>query len=207
MGKLILVTGGARSGKSTFAENKAKELVKGVGIGVSVGVDARTDLNVITCGNVLYIATAIPFDEEMKERVKLHKERRPHNWLTYEGYRNLKEVYESTEDFKVILLDCITVMVTNLMFDITGENIEEFSNERLELLEKNIFEEIVDFLNVAKQKSQTVIMVTNELGMGIVPEYKFGRVFRDIAGRVNQYIAANADEVYFAVCGIPMKIK
>jgi adenosylcobinamide kinase / adenosylcobinamide-phosphate guanylyltransferase len=197
MGKLILVTGGARSGKSTFAENKAKELVNGVGIDVDVNASE----------NVLYIATAIPFDDEMKERVKLHKERRPQNWLTFEGYRNLKQVYESTEDFKVILLDCITVMVTNLMFDITGENIEEFSNEGLELLEKSIFDEIVDFLNVAKQKSQTVIMVTNELGMGIVPEYKFGRVFRDIAGRVNQYIAANSDEVYFAVCGIPMKIK
>jgi adenosylcobinamide kinase / adenosylcobinamide-phosphate guanylyltransferase len=199
MGKLILVTGGARSGKSTFAENKAKEIVK--------SVDVDVDVDVSTSENVLYIATAIPFDDEMKERVKLHKERRPENWLTFEGYRNLKQVYESTEDFKVILLDCITVMVTNLMFDITGENIEEFSNESLELLEKSIFEEIVDFLEVAKQKSQTVIMVTNELGMGIVPEYKFGRVFRDIAGRVNQYIAANADEVYFAVCGIPMKIK
>lgn len=96
MGKIILITGGARSGKSSYAENMAK----------------------VYGEKVLYIATAIPYDEEMRERIMKHKEARPANWHTYEGYKNLKSVFEKNDlNFEVVLLDCITVMVTNLMFD------------------------------------------------------------------------------------------
>lgn len=185
MGKLILVTGGSRSGKSSYAEKLAKELSE----------------------SVMYIATSVPFDEEMKDRVRRHRESRPSNWGTLETYRNLKQVYELEDEFDVILVDCITVMVTNLLFEaVTGDfealNEREFSN-----IEKLILAEIEDFLMIAKRKPQTVIMVTNEIGSGLVPEYKSGRIFRDIAGRTNQFLASLSDEVYFTVCGIPMKIK
>jgi len=185
MGRVIVITGGARSGKSTYAEHKALEYG----------------------GNVMYIATAIPFDDEMQDRVKKHKARRPEEWLTYEAYKDLKKVYNSKASFEVILLDCITVMVTNLLFDSAGGDFEVLTNDEINAIEKSIMAEIKEFLGAVGDNSQTVIMVTNELGSGIVPEYKSGRVFRDIAGRVNQFIASCADEVYLTVCGIPMRIK
>ena len=186
MGKMILITGGARSGKSSYAENLAKELGE----------------------KVLYIATAVPFDDEMKDRIFKHRESRPANWYTYEGYRNLKQVFENdTMSFEVILLDCITVMVTNLMFDLMGEDVEALTAEDVSRIEKEVMKEVSDFVISTYENSKTVIFVTNELGSGLVPEYKLGRIFRDIAGRVNQYIAGRADEVFMTVCGIPMKIK
>ena len=186
MAKIILITGGARSGKSTFAEKLAKE----------------------TNEKVLYVATSIPFDEEMKERVKKHKERRPNNWDTFEGYKDLKSIFVNPSlDFEIVLLDCVTIMVTNLLFDKTGEDIESFSEEELNHIEAEILKEIADFLDAADKTTKTIILVTNEVGFGIVPEYKLARVFRDIAGRVNQYIANRAKEVSLVVCGIQMKVK
>ena len=186
MKNIILITGGARSGKSTYAEELAKEAK----------------------GGVLYIATSIPFDDEMKDRVKKHKERRPSTWDTFEGYKNLKKVfYNKNLQFDTILLDCITIMVTNLMFDKAGDNFDELNEQEINTMEKDILQEVNDFLNAAEESLKTIIIVTNELGSGIVPEYKMSRVFRDIAGRVNQYIASRASEVNLVVCGIPIKIK
>jgi len=186
MKNIILVTGGARSGKSTYAEKLAKE----------------------EKGGVLYIATSIPFDDEMKDRVKKHKQRRPEAWHTFEGYKNLKQVFYNEEiKFDTILLDCITIMVTNLMFDFAGDNFNELNNEAIDTMESKILQEVADFLCHAEKSTKTIIIVTNEIGAGIVPEYKMARVFRDIAGRVNQYIASRAQEVHLVVCGIPIKIK
>jgi adenosylcobinamide kinase/adenosylcobinamide-phosphate guanylyltransferase len=186
MKKIVLITGGARSGKSTYAEEVAKKANSGV----------------------LYIATSIPFDDEMKDRVKKHKERRPDTWHTFEGYKNLKQVFYNNEmEFDTILLDCVTIMVTNLMFDRAGDNFDELDNEDIDSMENEILYEVSDFLKEVEKNSKTVILVTNEIGCGIVPEYKMSRVFRDIAGRVNQYIATRADEVHMVVCGIPIKIK
>jgi len=186
MRKVILVTGGARSGKSTYAENLAK----------AVGND------------VMYIATSIPFDDEMKERIKKHRERRPANWGTFEGYLNLKEIfYKKDIHFEAILLDCITIMITNLMFEFGGFEIENLDEEAINAIEKRILLEISEFLDEAKLNQKTVILVTNEVGFGIVPDNRLARIFRDIAGRINQYVAARADEVYLVVCGLPLKIK
>lgn len=186
MSKIILVTGGARSGKSTYAESLA----------------------IASAEKVLYIATSIPFDEEMKERVRKHKERRPTSWDTYEGYRGLNNiVYKEAEEYSFLLLDCVTILVSNLMYDEIGEEIETFSEEKLNNLEENILKEIKEFLDAIDKTSKTLILVTNEVGFGIVPEYKLARVFRDISGRVNQYIARRADEVTLVVCGIPVKVK
>jgi len=186
MNNIIFITGGARSGKSTYAEKLASE----------------------TKGQVLYIATSIPFDDEMKDRVKKHKERRPATWCTFEGYKNLKQVfYNNDMQFDTILLDCITIMVTNLMFETAGDNFDDLSDESIATMEKEILQEVSDFLFEAEKSRKTVIIVTNEIGCGIVPEYKMARVFRDIAGRVNQYIASRSQEVHLVVCGIPIKIK
>lgn len=186
MKNIVLITGGARSGKSTYAEKLANQAKSGV----------------------LYIATSIPFDDEMKDRVKKHKERRPSTWYTFEGYRNLKSVFYNEEmQFDTILLDCITIMVTNLMFDNAGDSFDDLSNEAIDTMESEILQEVADFLNEAEKSTKTIIIVTNEIGSGIVPEYKMARVFRDIAGRVNQYIADRAQEVHLVVCGIPIKIK
>lgn len=186
MKNIVLITGGARSGKSTYAEKLAKEEKSGV----------------------LYIATSIPFDDEMKDRVKKHKERRPSTWHTFEGYKNLKQVFYNEEmQFGTILLDCITIMVTNLMFDIAGDSFDALNNEAIDTMESEILQEVADFICEGEKSSKTIIIVTNEIGSGIVPEYKMARVFRDIAGRVNQYIASRAKEVHLVVSGIPIKIK
>ena len=109
--------------------------------------------------------------------------------------------------FDTILLDCITIMVTNLMFDSAGDNFDDLNDEAIDTMESEILQEVADFLDEAEKSKKTIIIVTNEIGCGIVPEYKMARVFRDIAGRVNQYIASRSDEVNMVVCGIPIKIK
>lgn len=182
MKELVLVTGGARSGKSSYAESYLKEGFERVG----------------------YLATAIPYDDEMKSRIRKHKEQRPQHWTTYEGHRNLGKVIEEREE-EALLLDCITILVTNLLFDYLGSKSIEEVNEKA--LEKYITDEISKVLDGAKKYKGTLVMVTNELGSGLVPEHKLGRVFRDIAGRVNQHIAKEADKVFLAVSGIPVQIK
>lgn len=186
MGKAILITGGARSGKSSYAEKLAKELE----------------------GNVLYIATSIPFDEEMKLRIKKHKESRPQEWDTFEGYKGLGRVIsDKGRQYKGILLDCITVMVTNLFLEYTGMEGINFPREDFIKAEKAIEKEIEELMKGIGESEATVMLVTNELGSGIVPENTLARAFRDIAGRVNQYIGSRCDEVYMTVCGIPLKLK
>lgn len=186
MGKSILITGGARSGKSSYAEKLARELG----------------------GDVLYIATSIPFDEEMKSRVKKHRESRPVEWDTYEGYRGLGRVIaEEGSRYKGILLDCVTVMVTNLLLEYPGIDYDNVRYEDFIAAEEAIKAEVDELLRGISETEATVLMVTNELGSGIVPENLLGRVFRDIAGRVNQQLAGCCDEVFLTVCGLPLKLK
>lgn len=186
MGKAILVTGGARSGKSSYAEKLAKELH----------------------GNVLYIATSIPFDEEMKTRIKKHRESRPDGWDTYEGFRGLgKVVAEKGRKYDTILIDCITVMIANLLLDYIGMDNGDAAYEDFLEAESEIKKEIDDLLAGISQTKAIVIIVTNELGSGIVPENLMSRVFRDVAGRMNQYIAEQCDEVFITVCGLPLRLK
>lgn len=184
MGQIVFITGGARSGKSSFAEKLALE----------------------TGRNITYIATLNIFDEEMKSRVEEHKNRRDSRFQTVEAYKNFDVIFKNIPANDTILFDCVTNMVTNLMFEhnIDWDNtepkevaiVEEYINSELDvLIEKSIFH---------KGK---VIFVSNELGMGLVPPYALGRYFRDIAGRANQKLAKNSDEAYFIVSGIPMKIK
>ncbi len=180
---MILVTGGARSGKSQFAEEIVSQKYK----------------------DILYIATSIPFDDEMKLRIELHKKRRPKNWCTYEGFKNIdKVIYESKED--CILFDCITIFITNLIFEY-AENPENMTREDFLNTEKRIIEDFESIIKAVKETGKEIVFVTNEIGMGIVPENKLSRNFRDIAGKINQVAAKESDEVYMTVCGIPIKIK
>lgn len=179
MGKLILILGGARSGKSTFAEKLAQNL------GGS---------------EVMYLATAACLDEEMEQRVAYHRSSRPAEWKTVEETLKVAEVidtYEGPE--KVILLDCLTLLTTNLLLD------ENFGFELGK--EKAILEEFKRIIKAVQDFSGTVIMVSNEVGLGLVPSYELGREWRDVVGRVNQLVATSADEVHFTIAGIPVELK
>lgn len=186
MGKIILVTGGARSGKSSFAEKRVAELGR----------------------KVLYVATAIPFDEEMKDRIKRHQKSRPSDWATWEGFRNIGNVIrEKSPDLDGILVDCVTIMVTNIMLSHDEVDFEKLSISEMDLIEKDIAKEVDNLIEGALQATCDVVLVTNELGSGLVPENPMGRAFRDFAGRANQMIGRRADELWLAVCGVPMRIK
>lgn len=177
---ITLVTGGARSGKSTFAENIYKD---------------KKD--------VVYIATSKIWDKEMKERVELHQKSRPSIWRTYEGNYGL---IESIGDEKYYLLDCITVLTSNIMFDIS-KDIDYIDYELQEKIEKTILKEIKDLIDGIRQKGYHLVLVTNEVGYATVPEHHVSRVFRDIQGRINQRTAALCDEAYLVACGLPVKLK
>jgi adenosylcobinamide kinase/adenosylcobinamide-phosphate guanylyltransferase len=184
MGLLTLVTGGARSGKSSFSEDL-------------IGKEGNS---------IVYIATAIAFDKEMEDRIKKHRESRPSEWFTIERYKDFREISNLEAFVKAdsVILDCLTIMVTNLLIEYRYD-FDNISMEEITGIEKDIFKQVSELLDVIKDKN--VVIVTNEIGMGIVPNNVLSRVFRDIAGRVNQYIAKRADRVYFLVSGIPMEIK
>ena len=186
MGKCILITGGARSGKSTFSENMAK----------SFG------------DNVLYIATAVPFDCEMKDRIKKHREKRSKDWITVEAFTAIDEIIiKDGNKYDCIILDCITIMLTNQILEFFNYNMDSLSIEDYNKAEKILIGRINDILKAISLSETTVILVTNEVGWGIVPENLISRAFRDIYGRINQILGKKADELYLIVCGMPMKIK
>lgn len=187
---MILIIGGARSGKSRAAERLANEAAATLG------------------GSVLYIATALPTDDEMVERIARHRESRPQHWHTYEGYQQLSEtVRAQSRTHSVILLECITTMLTNLLFDwADGRDPQTLDYDALEQwLYQQVDALLAAFGSVSVESE--VIVVTNELGWGIVPDNTLSRRFVDIAGRVNQTLARRADSVYMTVSGIELKIK
>ncbi len=184
-GEIILITGGARSGKSTYAEMLAKEYGS----------------------EVLYVATAIPFDDEMKNRIKKHREQRPANWETLEAYKNMDILLENKcRNKKAVLLDCITVMITNIMFE-ECPDFDKMVQDDMIAVEEAVNIQMERLLAAARSSGIPFILVTNEIGMGIVPDNKSARLFRDIQGRVNQKLASAAKDVYLCVSGIPVKIK
>jgi adenosylcobinamide kinase/adenosylcobinamide-phosphate guanylyltransferase len=171
--KIILFTGGARSGKSTRAEQYA------------AGLGQR----------VTYLATAEAGDDEMRARIAHHQRRRPASWLTLERPLAPATALAELEPGAVALLDCLSLLVSNLL--LAHEDDPEPAVER----------EIAAILAAAQERDLTLIVVTNEVGMGIVPAYPLGRVYRDALGRANQQVAAAAAEVYLVVCGIAVELK
>ena len=182
-GKIILVTGGARSGKSSFAEKLAADM------GCSVG----------------YIATAQIYDEEMRYRVKLHRERRPSAWQTWEApFEADKIITEAAKEHKVLLFDCITLYLSNHLCRILYD---ELTDERAYQIVEEQIGALVKAAQAAAAQGTTTIFVTNEVGAGIVPENKLSRLYRDASGLSNQRLAAAADDVYAVMAGIPLNIK
>lgn len=174
---MILVTGGTRSGKSSTAERLAREFG----------------------GRVLYVATAEARDEEMKLRIERHQADRPADWGTLDAPRDAVELLREREgEWDTILFDCLTLYVTNLVL----EHEPEYRDPESILAED--VRELADYL--AGTWSQSIV-VTNEVGSGIVPVDPLSRLFRDLQGRANQLFASRADEVYFCVSGIPVKVK
>jgi adenosylcobinamide kinase/adenosylcobinamide-phosphate guanylyltransferase len=172
MGHLLLVTGGTRSGKSRYAMERAS----------------------LWGPRVLYVATCQPADAEMQERVRRHQAERPAAWMTIEpGAQVLPAIQAQASDVDGILLDCLTLYVSNMLMSGSGE---------LEVMQQ------VDALCVAlRDVGRPAVVVTNEVGWGVVPETPLGRLFRDAAGRANQVAARHAQEVVMLVCGLPVVIK
>ncbi len=178
-GKIVLVTGGARSGKSMFAERY-------------VAQGGR---------KVAYIATAQIYDEEMKERVQLHKSRRPANWVTFEApYHADVALAQAVQSAEAVLFDCLTLYTSNLLLA------EDAPTDR-EGRYQTIVAAIDKLLTSAKQGDADVVFVSNEVGTGIVPDNALAREYRDVAGLVNQKIAKCADEVYLVVSGLAVELK
>lgn len=168
-GSKVFVLGGARSGKSGFALKTASGLP----------------------GRKVYLATAEAYDGEMRERIRRHREERSDDWDTIEEPVNLADLLAEIRDrYDVILVDCLTLWLSNLML---GNHDAEAETEKL--------------LRVFQDTQAAVFVVSNEVGLGIVPENELARAFRDRAGTLNQKIAAAADQVYLVAAGIPMKMK
>ncbi|MBF0779535.1 MULTISPECIES: bifunctional adenosylcobinamide kinase/adenosylcobinamide-phosphate guanylyltransferase [unclassified Granulicatella] len=194
MGKICLVTGGVRSGKSDFAEQQ---------------IWHEQD--------VCYIATGVMHqkDEEFSERIKQHQERRPSSWATLEQYYDLAQCF-AHQQHKTYLLDCVTMLTTNILFDKVATQYPDkmamadddfLTREQQSGLIDQLLVEWQAILRSIKASSATVWMVTNEVGMGIVPETRLGRFYRDLQGKINQLIAKEADEVYLVICGLSQRLK
>ncbi len=169
MKKILLITGGQRSGKSNYAEKLALELSE----------------------QPIYVATSRIWDEEHRERISLHQERRGEEWTTVEKEKTLSNI---DVEGKVVLIDCVTLWATNFFFDLQSD-----VQQSLEALKQ-------EFDSFTEQNA-AFIFVTNELGMGEMSMNETQRKFADLQGWINQYIASKADEVVLMVCGIPQKIK
>jgi adenosylcobinamide kinase/adenosylcobinamide-phosphate guanylyltransferase len=180
MGRLILILGGARSGKSTHAQRLAEA----------------------HGGKVIFIATAEAQDDEMHDRIAAHQAERPADWQTLEIPYNVGEAFTRlSPPASVVLLDCLTLLVSNLL--LLEGNIDQ---PDAALAEKRLDVEIRGLLEAIRGSHADWIIVSNEVGQGLVPPYPSGRVYRDLLGHANQRLAAQADEVYWMVAGIPVPI-
>jgi len=176
--RVVLVTGGSRSGKSAYAQ------------GLAEGMPGRRE----------FVATCPPIDEELRARIGRHRAAREgRGWETLEEAVDLAGVVRGAREYGVLLIDCLTLWVNNLMYEAEreGRGVEEAEVEG----------RCREALAACAERPGAVIFVTNEVGMGIVPENPASRRFRDLAGRCNQVTGAGADEVTLMVCGIPVRVK
>ena len=178
-GPLILLLGGARAGKSDYA------------LRLAIANGRRAE------AKVCFIATAKASDDDMTARITRHREQRPSEWRTIEEPYQIDEALRQASEAAVVIVDCLTLFVSNWLLRYEEE-------QRCETVVRQITEE---FLAVARTRGQTIICVSNEAGLGVVPETRLGRIFRDVLGRVNQRFAEAADEVYLLVAGLPLQLK
>lgn len=170
---IILVTGGARSGKSHFAIEKADSLP----------------------GGKVYLATGEALDAEMRQRILQHKQRRPPHWATIEEPINIcAALHEAEVNYQVVLLDCMTLWISNLL-------------TRVSLSEEGVKGRIEELALLLPSLRCSLVAVTNEVGMGVVPENPLARSFRDLAGFANQKLSEASSQAYFMVSGLPVRLK
>jgi adenosylcobinamide kinase/adenosylcobinamide-phosphate guanylyltransferase len=176
--KLTLILGGARSGKSSYAEKLAAQCH----------------------GRVLYVATAQAWDDDMAHRIAVHQAQRPSHWHTLEAPLQVGKAILAAPPAEVILIDCLTLLASNVIapLDTVDQAVaEQALNAEIDALCEAF----------ATQHLAHWIIVSNEVGLGIVPAYPLGRTYRDALGRANQRLAAVADQVFFMVAGLPLTVK
>ena len=177
--KSILILGGARSGKSRLAVAMARK--RG--------------------GDVLFVATAEARDAEMQQRIEAHRQARPKGWQTLEVSTHIgDQIARKTGKARTVIIDCITLLVNNV-FEQYDETVDASR------LEKAVETEIQGLLDGITRSEALFIIVSNEVGLGIIPADSISRLYRDLLGRANQMLAAHADEVYLLVAGIPITVK
>ena len=178
-----LIIGGARSGKSNYAQQLALE----------------------AGGTVLFVATAEAGDEEMRRRIEEHRKQRPASWRTLEAATDIGiQIQGVAGGAKTVLIDCITLLVSNILLKHGGHDGDEVDAARIEA---EVLAEINRLIQCIDQVPVSFIMVTNDVGLGLVPANEIGRAYRDLLGRANQVLAGRADKVYLMVAGLPLLIK
>ena len=173
--QLTLIIGGARSGKSAFAQSLAGKLGE----------------------RVTFIATAEAGDEEMRTRIENHRRARPRHWQTIETPTGVGEAMRQAAGAEVIVLDCLALFVSNVLLQ----------DEDYAAAEVRLEGEVAEVLAAYRAGQADLIVVTNEVGLGVVPAYELGRAFRDLIGRANATLAREADRVYWMMAGLAMEVK
>lgn len=176
---LTLILGGARSGKSAFAEQQAKE---------------------VAGDNVLFVATAEARDEEMRRRIERHRRLRPAAWRTVEAPRQVGHaIREHVADAQAVVVDCLTLLVSNVL--------AEWDDPWAEEAAEAVRNEVAELIAAAHTVKAHVFVVSNEVGFGLVPTSPLGRAYRDLLGEANCRVAAVADRVYLLIAGIPLLLR
>lgn len=176
---ISIVTGGARSGKSEFAESLIK-------------------------GDAIYIATAENFDDEMDLRIKKHVKRREESSINWRTVECLKKIDGLSGDEKYLLFDSLGVFISNIMFSKTADDLTDESIEETILEVRKELEHLLDW---ARKNDKELVIVTDEVGMSIIPESKVARVYRDLIGTINKEVAAKCDRAYLVCMGIEVRLK
>jgi adenosylcobinamide kinase / adenosylcobinamide-phosphate guanylyltransferase len=181
--RVILLLGGARSGKSQYAQRLGEQSGQ----------------------KVLFVATAEAGDEDMRLRIEKHKQSRPAGWRTLEARDHIgSRIEDEIGEEQTVIIDCITLLVNNIFCRYDEKQFEEISDS---LLTQQVIDEMNELCACFQKVKADFIIVSNEVGLGLVPDNRMGRLYRDILGRANQILAAGSSEVYFMVAGIPLRVK
>ena len=193
MAKIYLILGGARSGKRSFGEKLAASLP----------------------GKTGYLATAKITDIEMEKRVDIHRRRRPEDWITFEIEREGSDKEEidiiissmESNGIKTVIVDCVTNLLFRIIDNYKLDDMEIIENRLEEKIEEEVLDYFEYFIQRISKTDLNIIIISNEIGMGVVPAFPLGRVFRDLMGTINKNIAKVSDEAYFFVAGIKQRLK
>jgi adenosylcobinamide kinase/adenosylcobinamide-phosphate guanylyltransferase len=186
--ELTLILGGARGGKSSYAEELAARFGE----------------------RVLYVATAQVGDEEMEARIAAHRQARPSSWRTVEASSGVGQVVHAAlaaQSVDVVILDCLTLLVSNAILEGRWLSEEDFDGVDEAVAQRRVEAEIEELLEAYRAEDVHWIVISNEVGWGLVPPYPLGRTYRDLLGWANQRLTALADRVYLMVAGLPVDIK